>query len=166
MVARTLISDSGAVVRQAKRLPISDSGGVTRIAKRVFISDSGAVARLVFTGADFLALVAAGAPVAGSNGYVQGSFGSLTPSVLGDGTTVIEMAASVTTPFPLILQITGYPGSITSSYLTSLTLNAAVFLASAATFGGGGGGGSATWSWSSGFHFLNSAHVAVIVQRT
>lgn len=166
MVARTLISDSGAIVRQAKRLIIEDSGSVARVVKRLFISDSGAVARLVFTGADFLTLVTAAAPVGGSNGYIQGGFGSLTPTTLGDGSTVTEIAASVTSPFPLNLTIRGYPGTIGSSYLTSLSLNAALFTAASASFSGGTPGGSAVWTWASGFHFGASQTIAVILQRT
>ena len=165
MVARTLISDSGAVTRQAKRLIIEDSGSVARIVKRLFISDSGAVSRLVFTGADFLTLITAGAPVAGSNGYIQGGFGSLTPTTLGDGATVTEIAASVTTPFALNLTIQGYAGTIASSYLTSLMLNATTFLATSASFAGGGAGGSASWTWNPGFHFTASETVAVVLQR-
>jgi hypothetical protein len=165
MVARILESDSGGVTRQSKRIPLSDSGGVTRIIKRVLASDSGGVTRLVFTGADLLTLVTAGAPVAGSNGYVQSSFGSLTPTILGDGSTVTEIVASVTTPFALNLTIAGYAGTIGSSYLTSLTLNAATLLATSASFSGGGAGGTAIWTWSPGFHFGNSQTVAVILQR-
>jgi hypothetical protein len=48
MTARTLISDSGSVVRLTKRWLASDSGSVVRLAKRVFVSDSGGVARLIF----------------------------------------------------------------------------------------------------------------------
>jgi hypothetical protein len=166
MAARTFIIDSGGNTRFVKRWFAIDSGGVTRLAKRVFVFDSGGTARLVFTGADFLTLVTASAPVAGSNGYIQSSFGSLTPTTLGDGSAVTEIAASVTGAFPLNLTIRGYPGTIVSAYLTSLTLNAAVFLATSATFSGGGAGGSAVWSWASGFHFSTSETVAVVIQRT
>jgi hypothetical protein len=166
MVARTLISDSGGTTRQEKRIAIEDSGSVTRIAKRILASDSGGTSRLVFTGADFLTLISASAPVAGSNGYIQSGFGSLTPTTLGDGSTVTEIAASVTTPFPLNLTIRGYPGTIVSAYLTSLTLNAATFLATSASFSGGGAGASAVWMWASGFHFGASQTVAVVLQRT
>jgi hypothetical protein len=165
MTARTLIVDSGGTTRQAKRMFIVDSGSVSRLVKRIFVVDSGSVTRLVFTGADLLTLVSATFPVAGSNGYVQSSFGSLTPTILGDGSTVTEIVASVTTPFALTLAITGYPGTIASTYLTSLTLNAAAFLATSASFSGGGAGGTATWTWSPGFHFTNSETVAVVLQR-
>jgi hypothetical protein len=165
MSARTLQSDSGGVTRQSKRIPLEDSGGVTRIIKRILASDAGGVTRLVFTGADFLTLVTASAPVGGSNGYEQGGFGSLTPTTLGDGSTVTAIAASVTTPFALQLSITGYPGTITSSYLTSLSLNGNVFLQSSASFSGGGAGGTALWTWNPGFHFSASETVAVVLQR-
>jgi hypothetical protein len=166
MSARTLIVDSGGTTRQAKRMFIVDSGSVSRLVKRIFVVDSGSVSRLVFTGADYLTLVTAGAPVAGSNGYIQGGFGSLTPTTLGDGSTVTEIAASVTSPFPLNLTIRGYPGTIGSSYLTSLSLNAALFTAASASFSGGTPGGSAVWTWASGFHFGASQTIAVILQRT
>ena len=165
MTARTLIVDSGGTTRQAKRMFIVDSGSVSRLVKRIFVVDSGSVSRLVFTGADLLTLVTASAPVGGSNGYEQGGFGSLTPTTLGDGSTVTAIVASVTTPFALQLSITGYPGTITSSYLTSLTLNTAVFLQSSASFGGGGAGGTAIWTWNPGFHFSASETVAVVLQR-
>jgi hypothetical protein len=165
MVARILESDSGGVTRQIKRIAMSDSGGVTRIIKRVLASDSGGVTRLVFTGADFLTLVTAAVPVGGSNGYIHGGFGSLTPTILGDGSTVTEIAASVTTPFSLILAITGYPGTIASTYLSSLTLDSAAFIATSASFSGGGAGGTATWTWNPGFHFSNNETVAVVLQR-
>ena len=166
MPARTFVVDSGGTSRFIKRWFAIDSGGVARLAKRVFVFDSGGVARLVFTGADFLTLVTASAPVGGSNGYIQGGFGSLTPTTLGDGSTVTEIAASVTSPFPLNLTIRGYPGTIGSSYLTSLSLNAALFTAASASFSGGTPGGSAVWTWASGFHFSVSETVAVILQRT
>ena len=166
MPARTFVVDSGGTSRFIKRWFAIDSGGVARLAKRVFVFDSGGVARLVFTGADFLTLITASAPVGGSNGYIQGGFGSLTPTTLGDGSTVTEIAASVTSPFPLNLTIRGYPGTIGSSYLTSLSLNAALFTAASASFSGGTPGGSAVWTWASGFHFGASQTIAVILQRT
>jgi hypothetical protein len=164
MVARTLISDSGAVIRQAKRILISDSTATVRVVKRLFISDSGAVARLVFTGADFLALIAGSA--GGSNGYTQSAFGSLTPSTLGDGSTVTELASAATFPHNMIFQITGYSGTITSGYLTSLAINASVFLATSASFSGGSSGGSASWTWNPGFGFSNGSSYSITVQRT
>jgi hypothetical protein len=166
MSARTFVVDSTGTTRFPKRWFAIDSGGVARLGRRVFVLDSGGVARLIFTGADFLTLVSASAPVAGSNGYAQGGFGSLTPTVLGDGSTVTTLDASVTTPFPLNFTITGYPGTIGSAYLKSLTLNGATFLATAASFSGGGAGGSAVWTWASGFHFSVNETVAVTVQRT
>jgi hypothetical protein len=166
MSSLTYIVDSTSTTRKVKKLFVVDSGSVTRRIKKGWIIDSSSVARLIFTSADFLTLVTAGAPVAGSNGYIQSSFGSLTPTTLGDGSTVTELAASVTTPFPLNLTIRGYPGTITSAYLTSLTLNAATFLATSATFSGGSPGGSAVWNWASGFHFSTSETVAVVLQRT
>jgi len=162
----TYVVDSGSTTRKVKKVWVIDSGSTARKIKKIWVIDSGSTARLVFTGADFLTLVTAGAPVGGTNGYAQGGFGSLTPNVLGDGATVTAIDASVTNPFPLNLTITGYVGSITSGYLTSLMLNGTLLLSTSATFSGGSLGGSANWSWNPGFHFLNSATVAVILQRS
>jgi hypothetical protein len=161
--AKSYISQAG-VTRFPKKIYVSDAGAVVRRIKKQYISDSGGVTRLTFTGADYLSLVAGTA--GGSNGYTQGSFGSLTPGTLGDGATVIELAASATSPHPLVFFIDTYPGTITSSYLTSVTIGAAVFLATAATFSGGTAGGSASWTWASGPVITPTDTYAVAVQRS
>jgi hypothetical protein len=165
MGAKTFAEAAGAGQR-IKKIFVSDpSGPAIRNLKKVYATQVTGPANLVFSAADVLAMVAGG-PADGSTGYAQGGLGSLTPSVLGDGATVLELAASVTTPFPLIFFIDGYAGTITTNYLTSLTINSTVFLPAAATFGGGGAGASAIWTWSSGFHLISGDAYTITVERS
>ena len=164
MSAKTYIVDSGGTTRFVKRLFVVDAGNVSRAVKRMFVVDAGNVSRLVYTGADYLTLVSGN--VSTTNGYVRGTIGSLTPSTLGDGALVQELAAKSTTPFTLIFDISGYAGTITSSYLVSVTINTTVFAATAATFSGGGSGSSASWQWSTGFNLINGDTFSVAVERS
>jgi hypothetical protein len=164
MSTKTYVVDSTDTTRYVKKIFVVDSGSVARKIKRIWMIDSGSVARLVFTGADYLSMVAG--TTAGSSGYLGGVFGTLTPHVLGDGATVEELTAANAFAHNSIFEITGYPGSITSSYLLSLTVGATTLLATAATFAGGGSGGAASWTWSTGFAINSGSTYAVVVQRT
>ena len=166
MSAKTYVVDSGGTTRFLKRVYIVDSGNVTRKVKRIWAVDNTNTARLVFTGADYLTLIAG--VTFGETGYTQGGFGSLTPSVLGDGSTVTSLFTTPTTPpqQELFFVITGYPGTVTSSYLTSLTINGATMPATAATFSGGGAGSQAEWTWTPSTALVGGTTYPVVVQRT
>jgi hypothetical protein len=164
MSAKTYIVDSSNTTRFPKRIIVVDSGNVSRVCKRIFVVDAGNVSRLIFTGADYLTLVSGN--VSTTNGYVRGTIGSLTPSTLGDGALVQEIAAKSTTPFTLIFDISGYAGTITSSYLISLTITNTVFLATSAVFTGGSAGGTAQWQWTTGFNLINGDTFSVAVNRS
>lgn len=168
MSARTLIVDAGGTTRQTKRWALVDAGGTTRLAKRVFLVDAGGTSRLIFSGADNLSMV--NGTAANAVGYVRSAFGSLTPSILGDGTLVNELTVANSlspTPHECILLISGYPGTITSVYLTSLQLDGLTpLLASSATFSGGGAGASAQWTWTGVLFLTVGATIPVAITRT
>lgn len=159
MTARTLVADAGNVVRAIKRWAIVDSGNVTRFAKRVFYIDASNVARMIFQYASVFTLGPSN--FGGQSGYVQGAGGTLTPlsggaqGLLADGNVVVQLDASNTTPFNMILVINkgAGPAISASSYLKSITIDSvsggsSTFLASAASFTANSGDGS--WSWPSG----------------
>jgi hypothetical protein len=164
MVAQTYIADSGGATRYPKKIYVSDSGGVSRFVKKIYVSDSGGITRFIFSGADYLSMVAGG--VTGVAGYVRGTFGTLTPSVLGDGALVQELAAATATPHALTFTISGYAGVITSGYLISVLVGVSIFEATAATFTGGSSGGTAQWQWASGPLLSSGTTYPVTVQRS
>jgi hypothetical protein len=144
----TWIIDSGNVSRKLADPWVIDSAGVARKVKKIWVIDSGNIARLVFLSNIF---TLTSSQVSNTSGYAQGSFGSLAPSnVLTDSNIINEIASSNLTTHNMVLSINkGSSGpSITSAYLTSLTINGTVFLGSSASFSGGGANG--TWTWSSG----------------
>lgn len=166
MSAKTYVVDSGNVTRFPKRWIAIDSGNVARVAKRVWFIDSGNVARLIFTGADYLTMVSGTS--AGETGYFVSSFGTLTPTVLGDGATVRFLFTTLTTPpmHQLLFQISGYAGTIVSTYLTSLTIDGSTLPVGTSTFSGGGVGGQAEWTWSPSPNLAAGTTYPVIVQRS
>lgn len=170
MAARTLASVAGTG-EQMKRILISDpSGPAIRQAKRIFLSDSGGTARLIFSGADNLSMLVGTA--ANDNGYVNGAFGVLTPNTLGDGSIVQEMAVAThlaPTPFQLVFTISNYPGTITQTYLTSLTINASLVAPGDPNytgFTGGTPGGTAQWIWQNQGVPIVGNTIPIIVVRT
>lgn len=164
MAARTFAD----ATHQDKRIFFFDPAGPVRAAKRIFLFDSSATARLIFSGADNLSMV--NGTAANAVGYVRSAFGSLTPSILGDGTLVNELTVANSlspTPHECILLISGYPGTITSVYLTSLQLDGLTpLLASSATFSGGGAGASAQWTWTGVLFLTVGATIPVAITRT
>lgn len=172
MTARTLVVDSGGTTRQIKRWAVVDSGGITRLLKRAFIVDAGGVSRLIFSAADDLSMLVGSGGAGGSNGYINGAFGTLTPNTLGDGSVVQEMAVAEmgsATPHQLVFSINGYPGTIVEAYLTSLSINSAVYLpgdANFTSFSGGAPGGTAQWIWQNAGIPTNGATIPIIVIRS
>ena len=143
----TYMVDSGNVTRKLLDPWAIDSGGVARKLKKIWVIDSTNVARLVFTSNIFTLSPGASG---GTNGYVQGAFGSIAPSNILTDTNVIEELTSGTITHTMILVINqGASGpSISSSYLTSLTINGTVWTGASASFSGGGSSGQ--WNWSPG----------------
>jgi hypothetical protein len=164
MSEKTYVVGPDGVTRFPKRICIADSTATTRIVKRIFVSDAGGVSRLIFTGADYLTLIAGQG--GGTTGYVSAGFGTLTPAVLGDGATVTELAAATAGSHSMTLFVQGYAGTIGSSYLLNITINTSVFPASSATFSGGSSGGAASWMWTTGFNFIDATTYAVAIQRS
>jgi hypothetical protein len=105
-------------------------------------------------------------------GYVNGGFGSLTPTTLGDGSTVNELAIGANmspSPNQLVFQITGYPGTITQSYLTSIAYQSTSVApgdSNFTSFSGGGPGGTAQWIWQFAGIPTVGTTVPVLVIRT
>lgn len=160
---------SAGAAQKIKKVFASDSGGVVRKIKKIYASDSGGVTRLVFISEDDLSMLVGTA--ANSNGYAAGGFGTLTPNTLGDGAVVDELIFSnhsAPVPGNAIFAIHSYPGTITSAYLTSLTVGANVLTPSDPTFtgfSGGAPGGSAQWTWSGvGFPTVGSTLPVVVVR--
>lgn len=160
----TYVVDSGGVSRKIKKPWVIDSGGVAHRLKKIWVIDAGGTARLVFRFGDELSLLAGSSGAV--TGYVQGLFGTLTPHTLSDGANVVAIEANASSPYPLTLQINGYAGSITSSYLDNLNISGNVFTGASATFSGGSPGVSAFWSWSTGFHFISPNTYPVVVSRS
>jgi hypothetical protein len=164
----TDLSDAGGVTRVTKKVFVSDSGAVVRKIKKIWVSDSGAISRLVYKSQDTLVMITGS--VGNTNGYSIGAFGTMTPDTLGDGATVTQLAVSnnsAPTPGILLFDIDTYPGTITSSYLTSLQVGATTYLPAAATFTGGGIGGSAQWKWTGATVFGGGGgSITVIVIRS
>jgi hypothetical protein len=166
MAARTFAD----AVHQDKRIFLFSSG-TARQAKRIFLFSSG-TARLVFSAADTLSMIVGTGGAGGNNGYILGGFGSLTPTTLGDGTSVTELAVSnmgSSTPHVMILALQGYPGTITASYLTSLQINTgSLFTPSTPgfSFAGGAPGGSANFTWTGAPFLTNGATDVVTITRT
>lgn len=169
MSARTFAD----AAHKTKRWFAFDSGAVARKAKRVFLFDSGGIARLIFSGEDDLSMSTGTGGAGGSNGYVAGGFGALTPNTLGDGAVVTELAVGLMTsaaPHQLIFAINGYPGTITQAYLTSLSINnLAPHLpgdSDFTSFTGGAPGGSAQWIWQNAGIPTSGVVVPVAIVRT
>ena len=168
----TWVVDSGGVSRKLKDPWVVDGGGVARKLKKIWVIDPGGVARLVFRSADVLSMVVGTGGAGGSNGYIAGGFGSLTPNTLGDGSVVQELAVgglSSATPHQLVFEINGYPGTIAQAYLTSLSINGTLHLpgdANFTSFTGGAPGGTAQWIWQNAGIPTNGATIPIIVMRT
>jgi hypothetical protein len=170
MAARTFAD----AVHQDKRIFVFDptAGGTVRQGKRIFLFDAGDTARLIFSAADTLSMIVGTGGAGGNNGYILGGFGSLTPTTLGDGTSVTELAVSnmgSSTPHVMILALQGYPGTITASYLTSLQINTgSLFTPSTPgfSFAGGAPGGSANFTWTGAPFLTNGATDVVTITRT
>jgi hypothetical protein len=169
MSAKTYAFAAGSAQR-IKKVFVSDSGSVVRRIKKIYASDSGGVTRLVYVSDDELSMLVGN--VGNNNGYINGTIGTLTPTVLGDGATVQELLFSnhsAPVPGNCIFEIDTYPGTITSSYLTSLNVNGNILTPSSPNFtgfSGGSPGGAAQWSWSgAGFPTIGST-IPVIVTRT
>lgn len=109
---------------------------------------------------------------ANSNGYAQGGFGTLTPTNLDDGTIINQLTFSnhsAPAPGNMLLFVNSYPGSITASYLASITVNGGTFTPSDPNFtgfSGGAPGGSAQWTWSGAGFPTPGTTVPVIVVRS
>lgn len=94
--------------------------------------------------------------VANEIGFENGAIGTMTPGTLGDGSIVQQLAIAdhlAPTPRNMLFSISNYPGTITQSYLTSLTLLGGTFAPGDANFlgfSGGAPGSSATWNWANG----------------
>lgn len=156
-------------VWQIAKTPAVNVAGVNRPIKQGWVNVAN-VWRLFFSAADILQMLVGTA--GNANGYAQGGFGTLTPSTLGDGTVVTEVAVSnLSAPVPrtLIVALSGYPGAITAGYLTSVQFDAgAPIVPSGAnfTFGGGSAGGTAQFTWTGQIIFAPNATVTVAVTRT
>jgi len=170
MAARTFADG----VHQEKRIFLFDptAGGAVRQGKRIFLFDAGGTARLIFSGADNLSMVVGSGGAGGSNGYINGGFGSLTPNTLGDGSVVQELAVGGRTsasPNQLVFEIRGYPGTIVSGYLRSLSVNGVVSApgdANFTSFSGGTAGSTAQWIWQNAGIPTSGATIPIIVTRT
>lgn len=168
MSAKLYVEDAGAG-HKTKKLFVSDSGAVIRKIKKIYASPVTGLADLVYISEDDLSMLVGTA--ANSNGYAAGGFGTLTPNTLGDGAVVDELIFSnhsAPVPGNAIFAIHSYPGTITSAYLTSLTVGANVLTPSDPTFtgfSGGAPGGSAQWTWSGvGFPTVGSTLPVVVVR--
>jgi hypothetical protein len=160
-MTRTIVVDSSNTSRLVKRLFVVDSGNVSRQVKRMFVVDSGNVSRLVYTGQDDLSLTAGTS--AGTSGYAVSGFGSLTPTVLGDGMTVADLYSSNTAPFPLTFVITGFSSNPGSGYVTSVLINSTTLLGSSASYSYYGG--QVTYTWSSGVRLAAGTVYPVVITR-
>lgn len=170
MSAKTFAADSGGAIHRIKKVFAADTGGVIRKIKKIFAADSGGVIHLVFVADDELSMLVG--TVGNNNGYAAGGVGTLTPGTLGDGAIVQEILVSnhaAPTPGLLIFFISNYPGTITSAYLTSLMINAALYKPSDANFtgfSGGASGGSAQWTWSGAGIPTPGTTIPVVITRT
>lgn len=167
MSAKTYIVDASNVTRRLKKWGVVDAGNVTRMLKKAYYVDASNVTRLIFAAADNLVMVTGGSNNA--YGYVNPGFGTLTPSVLGDGKTIIQL--TIGTPTHVFdLGISGFTSNPGIGYLTSILINTAVspqtYLASAATFVYNASAGIAGWEWTGAGALSFGLTVPVVVTRS
>lgn len=140
-----------AGVQQKSTRPTVNVAGVNQRLKEGWVNVAG-VQQKFFSAEDDLTMVTG---ISGAvAGYAHGGFGNMTPTTLGDGTTVDQLLlSSHTAPTPDLMQLffLNYPGAITAAYLSAVTINGTAMPMSGPLFSftGGAPGGSAEFIWSS-----------------
>lgn len=144
MSAKRYIADAGGVVRRIKKRFIIDAGGVVRRIKKRYVIDAGGVARLTFASvSDFTIGVAT--PGGGVVGYVNGSYGTISPNnILVDGHTV-EAATYGNVSQIVRLNLGGFGSDPGIGYLSYLIFGNSQFNGVDATYSYSSG--VAIWRW-------------------
>lgn len=153
MAIVTSVKDGGTW-RTIRAIGVNDSGTWRNIRAK-YVNDSGTW-RQVFRYADVLS-ISVGNNGGTLDGYDSGSYGSLTPDLLADG-TVVESIVENDNPGTLQIQVLTYSASqLTSGYFSSITSNGVTVLAadidSFSSFNAGAPPGPTGKPWLSSFRW-------------
>ncbi len=136
----TLHINDGGVWRAIREVYVNDNG-TWRSVLEVYVNDSGNW-RTVFQRYDEITLTAGTDSL--TVGFISGSFGSVSPSTLGDGRAINRIANDASEP-RFQLHISGFSSDPGADYLEKIEINGLTLQASAASYAFGGG--IAGWDW-------------------